>query len=69
MQELKSSILDVSNVTIIKESQEMFKYQNSKGVTGNRTTNKDRKYNGQKRQKNTKGQTMIYTILHRKLNI
>ena len=47
----------------------MFKYQNSKGVTGNRTTNKDRKYNGQKRQKNTKGQTMIYTILHRKLNI
>jgi hypothetical protein len=51
MQKLKSSIPDVSNVTIIKESQEMFKYQNSKGVTGNRTTNKDRKYNGQKIKK------------------
>ena len=51
MQELKSSIPDVSNVTIIKESQEMFKYQNSKGVTGNRTTNKDRKYNVQKIKK------------------
>ena len=29
----------------------MFKYQNSKGVTGNRTTNKDRKYNVQKIKK------------------
>ena len=58
----------------------MFKYQKTKGVIGNRTANKDRKYNGQERQKiqwprktentmakkDNKGQTMIYKILHRK---